>query len=103
MELGLLYEIEAAKPWPGEHPWGQRTVERQAYREGIEQIKLGFGVALMPYEFVHPARVAEAVATVDLLSGGRAVWGMGRSTPMEQTAFGVDIPRSKEKLCAAAR
>jgi alkanesulfonate monooxygenase SsuD/methylene tetrahydromethanopterin reductase-like flavin-dependent oxidoreductase (luciferase family) len=68
-----------------------------------ERIKLGFGVALMPHEFVHPARVAEKVATVDLLSRGRAVWGMGRSTPMEQIAFGVDIPASKEKLKAAAR
>ncbi|KMS51656.1 monooxygenase [Novosphingobium barchaimii LL02] len=66
-------------------------------------IKLGFGVSLMPHEFVHPARVAEKVATVDLLSGGRAVWGLGRSTPMEQLAFGVDIARSKEKMLAAAR
>jgi alkanesulfonate monooxygenase SsuD/methylene tetrahydromethanopterin reductase-like flavin-dependent oxidoreductase (luciferase family) len=66
-------------------------------------IKLGFGVALMPHEFNHPARIAENVATVDLLSKGRAVWGMGRSTPMEQTAFHVDAPRSKEKMKAAAR
>jgi alkanesulfonate monooxygenase SsuD/methylene tetrahydromethanopterin reductase-like flavin-dependent oxidoreductase (luciferase family) len=68
-----------------------------------KNIKLGFGVALMPHEFVHPARVAEKVATVDLLSKGRAIWGMGRSTPMEQIAFGVDIPASKEKMKAAAR
>ena len=68
-----------------------------------KQIKMGFGVALMPHEFIHPARVAEKVATVDVLSQGRAVWGMGRSTPMEQIAFGVDIPNSKEKLKAAAR
>jgi alkanesulfonate monooxygenase SsuD/methylene tetrahydromethanopterin reductase-like flavin-dependent oxidoreductase (luciferase family) len=68
-----------------------------------ERIKLGFGVALMPHEFIHPARIAEKVATVDLLSKGRAIWGMGRSTPMEQIAFGVDIPASKEKLKAAAR
>ena len=68
-----------------------------------ERIKLGFGVALMPHEFIHPARVAEKVATVDLLSRGRAIWGMGRSTPMEQIAFGVDIPTSKEKMKAAAR
>lgn len=68
-----------------------------------QNIKLGFGVTLMPHEFIHPARVAEKIATVDVLSGGRAVWGMGRSTPMEQTAFNVDIPRSKEKLRAAAR
>jgi alkanesulfonate monooxygenase SsuD/methylene tetrahydromethanopterin reductase-like flavin-dependent oxidoreductase (luciferase family) len=68
-----------------------------------KNIKLGFGVSLMPHEFIHPARVAEKVATVDLLSGGRVQWGIGRSTPMEQLAFGVDIPRSKEKMCAAAR
>ena len=68
-----------------------------------ERIKLGFGVSLMPHEFIHPARVAEKVATVDVLSRGRAVWGMGRSTPMEQIAFGVDIPASKDKMKAAAR
>jgi len=66
-------------------------------------IKLGFGVALMPHEFIHPARVAEKVATVDLLSGGRVQWGMGRSTPMEQIAFGVDREHSKQKMRAAAR
>jgi alkanesulfonate monooxygenase SsuD/methylene tetrahydromethanopterin reductase-like flavin-dependent oxidoreductase (luciferase family) len=145
MELGLLYEFDCPQPWAHAHPWGQRTAERQAYKENIEQIvladkvgfeavwlvehhfrenrshmpsnevvlgalsqiteriKLGFGVALMPHEFIHPARVAEKVATVDLLSGGRAIWGMGRSTPMEQLAFGVDIPDSKRKLLAAAK
>ncbi|HJT41407.1 MAG TPA: LLM class flavin-dependent oxidoreductase [Sphingobium sp.] len=68
-----------------------------------ENIKLGFGVSLMPHEFIHPARIAEKVATVDLLSRGRAIWGMGRSTPMEQHAFGVDIKSSKDKMKAAAR
>ena len=43
----------------------------------------------MPFGFIHPARVAEKVATVDVLSHGRVEWGTGRSTPMEQTAFGV--------------
>ena len=145
MELGMLYEIEAPQPWDGEHPWGQRNAEQEAYRRCLDQIaladkkgfhtvwcvehhfregrshmpcntavlaalsqittniRLGFGVALMPHEFIHPARVAENVATVDLLSGGRVEWGMGRSTPMEQTAFHVDTSRSKEKMLAAAR
>ena len=145
MELGLLYEIEAPKPWAGEHPWGQRMAERMAYRNCVEQIvladrkgfhtawlvehhfregrshmpcnevvlgalsqitekiRLGFGVALMPHEFIHTARIAEKVATVDVLSGGRVEWGMGRSTPMEQIAFGVDVPNSKKKMLAAAK
>ena len=74
-----------------------------ALSQVTKNIKLGFGVSLMPHEFIHPARVAEKVATVDVLSGGRAQWGLGRSTPMEQIAFHVDIPRSKEKMAAAAR
>jgi alkanesulfonate monooxygenase SsuD/methylene tetrahydromethanopterin reductase-like flavin-dependent oxidoreductase (luciferase family) len=61
-----------------------------------EQIRLGFGVALMPFGFIHPARVAEKVATADILSHGRVEWGTGRSTPMEQIAFGVDRERTRE-------
>jgi alkanesulfonate monooxygenase SsuD/methylene tetrahydromethanopterin reductase-like flavin-dependent oxidoreductase (luciferase family) len=54
-----------------------------------ENIRLGFGVVLMPFGFVNPVRVAEKVAVVDILSNGRVEWGTGRSTPMERTAFGV--------------
>ena len=43
----------------------------------------------MPPGFQHPARVAEKVAAVDILSHGRVEWGTGRSTPMEQLAFHV--------------
>jgi alkanesulfonate monooxygenase SsuD/methylene tetrahydromethanopterin reductase-like flavin-dependent oxidoreductase (luciferase family) len=54
-----------------------------------QNIRLGFGVVLMPFGFINPARVAEKVAVVDILSNGRVEWGTGRSTPMEQAAFGV--------------
>jgi alkanesulfonate monooxygenase SsuD/methylene tetrahydromethanopterin reductase-like flavin-dependent oxidoreductase (luciferase family) len=74
-----------------------------ALSQVTKDIKLGFGVTLTPHEFIHPARVAEKVATVDLLSQGRVQWGIGRSTPMEQNAFHVDRSRSKEKMRAAAR
>ena len=74
-----------------------------ALSQVTENIRLGFGVTLLPHEFIHPVRVAEKVATVDLLSKGRVEWGIGRSTPMEQAAFGVDIPRSKEKMLAACK
>jgi alkanesulfonate monooxygenase SsuD/methylene tetrahydromethanopterin reductase-like flavin-dependent oxidoreductase (luciferase family) len=74
-----------------------------ALSQVTNDIELGFGVTLTPHEFIHPARVAEKVATVDLLSKGRVQWGIGRSTPMEQIAFNVDRTRSKEKMLAAAR
>ena len=74
-----------------------------ALSQVTRNIKLGFGVALMPHEFVHPARVAEKVATADVLSKGRIEWGTGRSTPMEQTAFHVDREKSREEWAEAIR
>ncbi len=67
-----------------------------ALSQVTERIRLGFGVTLTPFGFTHPARIAEKVAAVDILSNGRAEWGTGRSTPMEQTAFGVDREKSRE-------
>jgi len=69
-----------------------------AFSQITERIRLGFGVVLMPPGFQHPARVAEKVATVDILSRGRVEWGTGRSTPMEQTAFGVPIDDSSRAM-----
>lgn len=67
-----------------------------ALSQVTERIRLGFGVTLTPFGFTHPARIAEKVATLDILSNGRAEWGTGRSTPMEQTAFGVDREKSRD-------
>ena len=66
-----------------------------ALSQVTRNLRLGFGVTLMPHGFTHPARVAEKVATVDILSGGRVEWGTGRSTPMEQTAF--HVPRDESR------
>ena len=57
-----------------------------ALSQATKNLRLGFGVTLLPFAFTHAARVAEKVATADVLSGGRVEWGTGRSTPMEQTA-----------------
>src|SRR5438445_1969896 len=74
-----------------------------AMTQCTRNLRLGFGVVLMPHQFCHPARVAEKVATADVLSGGRIEWGTGRSTPMEQTAFGVPRDKSREEWEAAIR
>jgi alkanesulfonate monooxygenase SsuD/methylene tetrahydromethanopterin reductase-like flavin-dependent oxidoreductase (luciferase family) len=68
-----------------------------ALSQCTENLRLGFGVTLMPHAFTPPMRVAEKVATADILSGGRVEWGTGRSTPMEQTAFGVDRDASRDQ------
>lgn len=68
-----------------------------ALSQCTENLRLGFGVTLMPHPFTPPMRVAEKVATADILSNGRIEWGTGRSTPMEQIAFGVDRDASRDQ------
>jgi alkanesulfonate monooxygenase SsuD/methylene tetrahydromethanopterin reductase-like flavin-dependent oxidoreductase (luciferase family) len=68
-----------------------------ALTQCTENLRLGFGVTLLPHAFTPPMRVAEKVATADILSGGRVEWGTGRSTPMEQIAFGVERNKSREQ------
>jgi len=55
------------------------------------QIKLGHGIVHSLPAINHPARVAERIATLDLLSGGRVEFGTGEgSAAAELDAFGVD-------------
>ena len=59
-----------------------------------KRIRLGFGVVILPYH--HPVRVAERVAMVDHLSGGRVDMGTGRSAAYEQTGMGIDPRETRE-------
>jgi alkanesulfonate monooxygenase SsuD/methylene tetrahydromethanopterin reductase-like flavin-dependent oxidoreductase (luciferase family) len=55
------------------------------------RIRLGHGIVLMPPGYNPPARVAERVATLDLVSGGRVDWGTGESASRaELEGFGVN-------------
>lgn len=59
-------------------------------------IRFGFGLALTPPSYNHPARIAERVAMLDCLSGGRVDLGSGRSTtPTELYGFGIDPEDSR--------
>ncbi len=56
-----------------------------------KRIRLGHAVTLTPYRYNHPIRVAERIATLDVLSGGRVDWGSGKSSSrVEQDAFEID-------------
>ncbi|MCG8555855.1 MAG: LLM class flavin-dependent oxidoreductase [Proteobacteria bacterium] len=56
------------------------------------RLRVGHGVTLLPYRYNHPIRVAERVATLDILSGGRVNLGTGKSaSSVEQQAFGCDV------------
>src|SRR5438093_4999679 len=54
-------------------------------------IRLGHGIVQIPPGFNHPARVAERIATLDLVSGGRVEFGTGESSSQaELGGFGID-------------
>lgn len=55
------------------------------------RIRVGHGVTLLPYRYNHPIRIAERIATLDILSNGRVNWGSGKSSSRtEQGAFEAD-------------
>ena len=62
-----------------------------ACSQRTRQIRLGHGIVLMPSSFNHPARTAERIATLDLISDGRVEWGTGSSSSRaELEGFGID-------------
>src|SRR3954447_25005026 len=62
------------------------------------RIRLGFGILPLPPGYQHPARVAETVSMLDLVSGGRVEFGTGAtSSGMELAGFGVDRETKREQ------
>jgi alkanesulfonate monooxygenase SsuD/methylene tetrahydromethanopterin reductase-like flavin-dependent oxidoreductase (luciferase family) len=51
-----------------------------------KRIRLGHGVTLLPNRYNHPIRIAERIATLDILSGGRVNWGTGKSSSASRAA-----------------
>ena len=61
------------------------------------RLRIGTAVSLAP--FYHPLRLAEEVALLDMLSGGRVNWGAGRGfSRVEFDAFGVPIEESAARF-----
>ena len=79
--------------WFGEHHFDfhgvipSPTVLMSAAANCTRTIRLGVAVALLPYR--DPVLTAEEYAMVDVLSGGRLDFGVGRGTPPELVGFGV--------------
>src|SRR5947209_9964421 len=62
-----------------------------AASQRTKNMRLGSGITLMPPRYNHTARVAERVATLDLISDGRVEFGTGESSSeAELGGFVVD-------------
>jgi alkanesulfonate monooxygenase SsuD/methylene tetrahydromethanopterin reductase-like flavin-dependent oxidoreductase (luciferase family) len=61
--------------------------------------KLRIGTAVSLAAFYHPLRLAEEVALLDVLSGGRVLWGAGRGFDrVEFENFGVSLDQSAARF-----
>lgn len=59
--------------------------------------RIRIGHAIIPLPLHHPVHVAERVATLDVLSGGRLEVGIGRGfSPQEYAVFGQDMAHSRD-------
>jgi alkanesulfonate monooxygenase SsuD/methylene tetrahydromethanopterin reductase-like flavin-dependent oxidoreductase (luciferase family) len=68
-----------------------------ACSQRTRRIRLGHGIVLMPAGYNHPARVAERIATLDLVSKGRVDFGTGESASrVELEGFGIPLERKRD-------
>jgi alkanesulfonate monooxygenase SsuD/methylene tetrahydromethanopterin reductase-like flavin-dependent oxidoreductase (luciferase family) len=68
-----------------------------AASQRTKNMRLGHGIVLMPPRYNHPARIAERIATLDLVSDGRVEFGTGESaSEMEMGGFGVRREEKKQ-------
>src|SRR5258708_1417330 len=75
-----------------------------AASQRTRRIRLGHGIVLMPPGYNHPGRVAERLATLDLVSNGRVDWGTGESASRaELEGFGVEPAERRAMWRGATR
>src|SRR5687768_2297794 len=89
--------------WLAEHHFSSFSVCPSVHMMGAvaamrtKRLRIGTAVSLAP--FYHPLRLAEEVALLDVLSGGRVNWGAGRGNdPVEFGVFGLDRDSSYAKF-----
>lgn len=80
--------------WLAEHHFSTFSVCPSVHMMGTfaaartKKLRIGMGVSLAP--FYNPLRLAEEVALLDVLSGGRVNWGAGRGFERSEfAAFGI--------------
>ena len=91
-------ELGFESVWFGEHHYsgysfGSPPVIAMAAAARTRRIRLGTGVSLIPMH--HPIRLAEEYAMLDVLSGGRLEYGIGRGfLKYTYDVFGIDEEES---------
>src|SRR5579863_306412 len=91
--LGIDYAWEVEHHYLEEYSHSSAPeVFLAACSQRTRNIRLGHGIVQMPPGYNHPARVAERIATLDLVSDGRVEWGTGESSSLaELGGFNIEV------------
>jgi alkanesulfonate monooxygenase SsuD/methylene tetrahydromethanopterin reductase-like flavin-dependent oxidoreductase (luciferase family) len=103
-------EIEAAEQWGLDLVWlaeihmnptrsllSAPLTVASAIAARTHRIHIGTAVQILPLG--HPLRLAEETATIDQISGGRLVFGVGRSAfPRAYDAYGISYQESQDRF-----
>lgn len=96
-KLGIDYAWEVEHHFLEEYSHSSAPeVFLAACSQRTKNIRLGHGIVLMPPGYNHPARVAERIATLDLVSGGRVEFGTGESGS-EAELGGYSVPLADKR------
>jgi alkanesulfonate monooxygenase SsuD/methylene tetrahydromethanopterin reductase-like flavin-dependent oxidoreductase (luciferase family) len=101
-EIELADELGFDSVWLAEHHFstygilGSPLHFGMAIAERTKNITIGTAVLVIPLH--DPLRLAEDIAALDVLSGGRVAIGVGRGyQPTEFAGFGIPLAESKER------
>jgi alkanesulfonate monooxygenase SsuD/methylene tetrahydromethanopterin reductase-like flavin-dependent oxidoreductase (luciferase family) len=104
-------EVGVSYAWAQEHHFLEEyshstapEVFLSAVSQRTKKMRVGHGVSLMPPAINHPARVAERIATLDLVSSGRVEWGTGESSSrLELEGFQINYIEKRAMWAEGAR
>lgn len=105
--IGIMDTAGYDAVWLAEHHFSSFSVCPSVHMMGVmaaartRRLRIGTAVSLAP--FYNPLRLAEEVALLDVLSGGRVNWGAGRGFERSEfQAFGIpgeeSAPRFRETV-----
>jgi natural product biosynthesis luciferase-like monooxygenase protein len=93
-QMALLDQLGFHQVWVTEHhfhEYGGTIPDPATFLSAVashtRRIRLGIAIVILPLH--NPLEVAESYAMVDVISGGRLDFGVGRGTPTELEQFGI--------------
>jgi alkanesulfonate monooxygenase SsuD/methylene tetrahydromethanopterin reductase-like flavin-dependent oxidoreductase (luciferase family) len=99
----LAEELGFNSVWIAEHAFSEHSIISSptgllaAIAARTKRVKIGVACTIVPWHA--PLRFAQDVATIDIISGGRVVVGVGRGyQKREFDIYGIDIAESRDRF-----